>query len=250
MDLILARQTAAAGSNTSLQDRIRVAVEQEILSGAWPPGSAIDEKALAAQFKTSRTPVREALLVLATQGLVQIAPRSGIYVRKATPAELVATLEALSELESIVASLAARRATTEQCAELEAALAKTNACAEAQDRRGYERANATLHELIYRASGNPVLVEHVRSVRRTLAAYRQRSMDKPGRLKASDKEHHTIVQAIRDGDAAAAARAMHQHIDHGGDAMVQLVLAAQSADDTPAVHPAPPPAAKKRKTPK
>lgn len=249
MDLILARQ-GAADAGASLQDRIRHAVEHEILSGAWPPGSAIDEKALAAHFKTSRTPVREALLVLATQGLVQIAPRSGIYVRKATPAELVAALEALSELESIVASLAARRATSGHCKELESALAKASACADAQDRRGYERANAVLHEIIYRASGNPVLVEQVRSVRRTLAAYRQRSMDKPGRLKASDREHHAIVQAIRDGDAAAAARAMHQHIDLGGDAMVQLVLAAQQSGDSQATtHPAPqPPAARKRKT--
>lgn len=233
MDLILARQPATVPSGASLQDRIRVAVEEEILTGRRPPGSPIDEKALAAQFKASRTPVREALLVLAAQGLVQIAPRSGIYVRKATSAELVATLEALSELESVVASLAARRATTEHFKELDAALARTHACAQADDRRGYERANAVLHEVIYRASGNPVLVEHVRSVRRTLAAYRQRSMDKPGRLKASDKEHQVIVKAIREGDAAAAARAMHQHIDLGGDAMVQLVLAAQSTDSAP-----------------
>ncbi len=247
MDLILARQ-ATPGSSASLQDRIRVAVEHEILSGAWPPGSPIDEKALAAQFKASRTPVREALLVLAAQGLVTIAPRSGIYVRKATPAELVATLEALSELESVVASLAARRATAEQCRDLEAALAQASACAQAQDRRGYERANAALHELIYRASGNPVLVEHVRSVRRTLAAYRQRSMDKPGRLKASDKEHRAIVQAICDGDPDAAARAMHQHIDLGGDAMVQLVLAAQSSQPSPVAQPAPPPLRKRKAT--
>jgi DNA-binding GntR family transcriptional regulator len=246
MDLILARQSTAAPEGASLQDRIRVVLEEEILTGARPPGSAIDEKALAAQFKASRTPVREALLVLAAQGLVQIAPRAGIYVRKATPAELVATLEALSELESVLASLAARRASSQDCKELDAALAKATACAEAQDRRGYERANAVLHELIYRASGNPVLVEHVRGVRRTLAAYRQRSMDKPGRLKASDKEHHVIVKAIRDGDAEAASRAMHQHIDLGGDAMVQLVLAAQ-ANDSAASIPTPPPAAKKRK---
>ncbi|MBX3622028.1 MAG: GntR family transcriptional regulator [Rhizobacter sp.] len=238
MDSILARQ-GPAPTGGSLQNRIRAAVEEQILTGAWPPGSAIDEKALAAQFKASRTPVREALLVLATQGLVHIAPRSGIYVRKPTPAELVATLEALSELESVVASLAARRASRAHCEALDAALAKASACAQANDRAGYTRANAALHEVIYRASGNPVLVEQARSVRRTLAAYRQRSMDKPGRLKASDREHHAIVQAIREGDAAGAARAMHQHIDLGGDAMVQLVLAAQSTDAAPASAPGP-----------
>jgi hypothetical protein len=69
-------------------------------------------------------------------------------------------------------------------------------------------------------------------------------------MKASDKEHHAIVKAIRDGDAAAAARAMHQHIDLGGDAMVQLVLAAQTTAEVAPANPMPPPAAKKRKTPK
>lgn len=249
MDLILARVSAASPA-ASLQERIRMAIEEEILTGVRPPGSAIDEKSLATQFKASRTPVREALLVLATQGLVHIAPRSGIYVRKATPAELVATLEALSELEAIVASLAARRASGVDVKELDAALARASACAEAQDRRGYERANAVLHEVIYRASGNPVLVEQVHAVRRTLAAYRQRSMDKPGRLKASDREHHAIVEAIRRGDAAGAAREMHQHIDLGGDAMVQLVLAAQAHDAAVPAPSAPQPTAARKPPPK
>ncbi|MBI5256776.1 MAG: GntR family transcriptional regulator, partial [Burkholderiales bacterium] len=225
MDLTLARQP---GPGSSLQDRIRLAVEAEILSGARPPGSAIDERQLAQQFDASRTPVREALLVLAAQGLVHIAPRSGIYVRRATAAELVATLEALMELEAIVAGLAAKRASAAQCADLRQALAAASARADSDDLDGYAAANAVLHKAIYRASGNPVLVEQVRSVRRTLAAYRLRSTDKPGRLKASDAEHQRIVAAICAGDPAAAADAMRQHINLGGDAMVQLVAAAQA----------------------
>lgn len=224
MEFTLTRQ---AGPGSSLQDRIRLAVEAEILCGARPPGSAIDERQLAQQFDASRTPVREALLVLAAQGLVHIAPRSGIYVRRASTAELVATLEALLELEAVVAGLAARRASVAQCDELRQALAVASARAEAGDRKGYASANATLHAVIYRASGNPVLVEQVRAVRRTLAAYRQCSTDHPGRLKASDAEHHRIVAAICVGDASGAADAMRQHINLGGDAMVQLVAAAQ-----------------------
>lgn len=224
MEFTLTRQ---AGPGSSLQDRIRLAVEAEILCGARPPGSAIDERQLAQQFDTSRTPVREALLLLSAQGLVHIAPRSGIFVRRASTAELVATLEALLELEAVVAGLAARRASVAQCDELRQALAVASARAEAADRKGYAAANAALHAVIYRASGNPVLVEQVRAVRRTLAAYRQCSTDHPGRLKASDAEHRRIVAAICVGDAAGAADAMRQHINLGGDAMVQLVAAAQ-----------------------
>jgi len=228
----------------SLQDRIRLALEQEILTGARPPGSAIDEKLLAQQFDSSRTPVREALLLLAAQGLVHIAPRAGIFVRQAPIAELVATLEALVELEAVLARLAARRATPEQCQEMQQALAAASARAAVTDRAGYAAANAVLHEVIYRSSGNAVLVEHVRSVRKRLAAYRQRGFDKPGRLLASDREHQQIVAAICAGDDEGAAQAMRTHIHVGGEAMAALVLAAQAG----AAAPAAPPLAAARKT--
>ena len=137
---------SASAAPASLQDRIRIAVEREIVSGLRPPGSAIDERALALSFEASRTPVREALLVLATQGLVQIVPRAGIFVRRASAAELVATLEALAELETVLARLAARRAGNAQRQALQEALATASARAAAADRAGYEAANARLNE--------------------------------------------------------------------------------------------------------
>lgn len=212
----------------SLQDRIRLAVEREILSGERPPGSAIDDRELASRFQASRTPVREALLVLAAQGLVQIAPRSGIYVRRASVAELVATLEAVMELEAVLAGMAAQRAGKEQRMALEAALEAASACAQADDLSGYDKANMALHEAIYGASGNPVLVDTVRGLRRRLSVYRQRSTHHPGRLTASDAEHRAIVAAIMAGDAGEAAACMRLHINLGGEAMVRLVLAAQA----------------------
>lgn len=229
MDLMLTRNAGmAAPTASSLQERIRLALEREILSGTRPPGSAIDEKALALHFEASRTPVREALLLLAAQGLVQIEPRAGIHVRKASTAELVATLEALCELEAVLARLAARRATVAQRKALKAAQAAAHACAVANDRKGYAAANAVLHEAIYSASGNPVLVTQVRGVRKTLAAYRQRGFDQPGRLAVSDREHARVVQAINKGDDVAAAEAMREHIGVGGEAMVALVQAAEA----------------------
>ncbi len=213
---------------TSIQERIRIALEAEILSGARPPGSPIDEKALAASFNASRTPVREALMLLSAQGLVHIAPRSGIYVRRPSAAELAALLEALCELESTLARLAARRATPEMAAALTQALEAASRCAKANDRAGYAKANAALHDHIYNGSSNPVLVEQMRGVRKRLAAFRQRGFDQPGRLLASDQEHHRIVNAIRQGDAEAAATAMREHISVGGQALVALLLASNA----------------------
>lgn len=193
-----------------------------------PPGSAIDDKEVAKQFDASRTPVREALLMLSAQGLVDIAPRAGIYVHRPTAAELVATIEALTELEAVVAGLAARRATKELCDALSKAQAKGDACAVKNDRKGYEVANAELHGIIYAASGNFVLVNHIKGVRKMLAAYRKRGFDKPGRLAVSSREHAEIVDAIIAGNDAAAVVAMKKHIGVGGEAMVALVLAAEA----------------------
>ena len=213
---------------TSIQETIRTAIEAEILSGARPPGSAIDEKALAASFKASRTPVREALMLLAAQGLVHIAPRSGIYVRRPTAAELAALLEALGEIEATIARLAARRVTPQNSATLVKLLQTAACCAEANDRPGYAAANAVLHDHIYQGSSNPVLVEHVRGVRKRLAAFRQRGFDQPGRLQTSNQEHHRIVDAICQGDGEAAAAAMREHISVGGEALVALLLASNT----------------------
>lgn len=231
MDFILSRQRPRGAA--SLQDRIRLAVEEEIVSGVRPPGSAIDEKALAQAFEASRTPVREALLLLAGQGLVNIVPRAGIFVHKAGAAELVSTLEALCELEAALARLAAQRASVAECDAMKTAQRKTGQLADANDPDGYQSANAGLHELIYNASGNPVLVEQVRRIRRKLAAYRSRGFDRPGRLAVSAREHALIVSAICDGDVAAAGDAMRAHINAGGEAMAALVLTAESS---PAPH--------------
>ncbi|HEX3142241.1 MAG TPA: GntR family transcriptional regulator [Rhizobacter sp.] len=213
---------------TSIQERIRTAIEAEILSGARPPGSPIDEKALATSFHASRTPVREALMLLSAQGLVHIAPRSGIYVRRPTAGELAALLEALCEIEATLARLAARRVTPEVAAALAQALEATARRAAASDRKGYAAANSVLHEHIYAGSSNPVLVDHARGVRKRLAAFRLRGFDQPGRLQASDREHRRIVDAICRGDGEAAAAAMREHISLGGEALVALLLASET----------------------
>lgn len=188
------------------------------------PGMAIDEKAVAANFNTSRTPVREALLLLSVHGLVDIVPRTGIYVHKLSAGELVAMMEALGELEAVLARLAALRIGSAQRGELLLALGATADRAAAQDAAGYQQANAVLHEVIYRSSGNQFIVEQAKTVRRRISAYRGRLFERPERLTTSQAEHKKVVSFILSGQADGAAEAMREHISVGGSVFADLVL--------------------------
>ncbi len=216
-------------ATSSLQERIRQSLEDELRSGAMRPGDAIDEPALCERFGASRTPVREALLLLVAKGLVEIVPRSGIYVRRLDARELVAMMEGLAELEGVLARLAATRIHAQLRERLQAALAHTAACAQAQDAEGYVQANMQLHELIYEASGNDFIVEQTRLLRLRITPYRGRMFEKPGRLARSQQEHATVVAAICAGQAEVAAEAMRQHICAGGSAFTDMVLGAPAS---------------------
>jgi DNA-binding GntR family transcriptional regulator len=209
---------------TSLTERIRVAVEDDIVGGRLAPGETIDDMALAAAFGVSRTPVREALLLLSAQGLVDIVPRAAVRVRRPSAAELVALLEALAELEAVCARLAAQRMSASDRETLQKLHDRAAARAAAGDRTGYERANAGFHEAIYRGCGNPVVLEHLQATRKRLAAFRRRVMDQPGRLLAASCEHGLIVDAVLQGEADAAGQAMREHILRKGHAVADLVL--------------------------
>lgn len=208
----------------NLQTQIRNQIEGDIAAGVMQPGELIEEKKYAEAFNTSRTPIREALIVLSERGLVDIVPRTGIYVRKLRASELISMMEALGELEGVLARLAARRIGSLQRAGLLKALESTANEAQAGEINGYQVANASLHELIYHASGNAFIVEQARAVRLRIAAYRSRMFEKPGRLTASQREHERIVYAILAGDANEAAEAMRDHISAGGRVFADLIL--------------------------
>ncbi|MDF3837441.1 GntR family transcriptional regulator [Cupriavidus basilensis] len=214
----------------SLQDRIREAIEEEIHAGKLKPGSQLDERALAEQFDSSRTPVREALLMLAAQGLVTIAPRAGIFVHQATMAELVAMFETLAEMEGVVARLATQRIGAAGRAALVSAFEQGRAYVEAADMPGYVEANRAFHDVLYHATANPYLADQIRMLRRRLAIYgRHRGLINPARMPGSFHEHGLIVAAVLEGNADAAASEMRAHISAGGKAVADLVLMAQDA---------------------
>lgn len=215
---------AITDAGTPQPERIRAALLQAIEGGELLPGDAVDEKELADRFGVSRTPVREALLFLAAQHLVRIVPRSGIHVHAPAPSELVSMLEALSELEAVVARLCALRMSPDQRQHLKQQADATRQAAEQGERHAYEAANERFHNALYQGCGNDIVVEQVRQLRLRLAAFRRKVRDQPGRLKSAAAEHDEVVAGIVGNDAEQAAQAMREHIIAKGRAFADMLL--------------------------
>lgn len=217
------KTTTSAPANTP--ERIRALIERDIADGILPPGLPIDEKMLAARFGVSRTPIREALLMLTARKLVVSVPRAGNFVYKPDLAELIALLEYLGELEGAAARLSAQRMSAAQRQELLSIHQQAAAFAQQNDRPSYEKANQDLHRLIYAGGGNVIVRDAIYETQLRLANFRRNVFDQPGRLQVSCGEHDHIVKAICAGNGEAAGQAMRDHILGKGKAFADLALA-------------------------
>ena len=194
---------------------IRSVLQDEIETGALPPGSPLDERALAARFAVSRTPVREALQQLAARDLVRIAPRAGVTVSRLSIAKLRGMLEVISELEALAAKLAARRVDAELVRRLDEAIAHCERAATRGAAAEYALANSVFHEAIYAGSRNAYLAEQIRQARRMIQRYRLRDFQSKPRIERSLREHREIARAIQAGDEARASQATLAHLPAG-----------------------------------
>ena len=129
-------------------DKIRIAIENDIREGALLPGESIDEAELASLFQVSRTPVREALIQLLSQGLLTSLSRGGMIVAKMNLQQLLSLWELLAELEGITVRLACQRISREELVVLVQHHEQSRAAAEADDVAGWQECNLRFHELI------------------------------------------------------------------------------------------------------
>ena len=210
-------------ASESLSDTVRAEMERELVAGHLAPGTVLDERSLAERFGVSRTPVREAVLHLAAQGLLNVIPRVGVVVPKLGIRELLELLEMLAEMEGVCASFAAKRMTVVQRAEFRAALKACRQAAGNGDPKRYAAANKKFHEIIYAAAHNEWAVRQVRALRLRCAAYQRSRFDLAGRLDKSLGEHERIVAAIEAGEAERSRLAMQEHISIGGQDFADLV---------------------------
>lgn len=187
------------------------------------PGERLDETRLAERHGTSRTPVREALRLLAAEGLVKIRAHRGAVVARLSIAELVEMFEIMAVYEGFCARLAAQRATAEELGQIMEAHELCRQRCEANDYDGYCVANAHFHEALYHASHNSVLIRQTISTRNRLGAYRRFQLRRNNRLKDSFREHEAVVAAIKAGRAEEADQIMREHITIQGAHITSLI---------------------------
>lgn len=185
--------------------------------GVYAPGQRLTETVLAADLGVSRTPVREAIGRLLTDGLVVPAAK-GVAVAALNPDEARHLFVLRTELEALAAELAAGRQAQGRLAPaevdaLDRAVDKVEAAVRAHDPRASAQANLALHRAIGAAAGNPFLEETLHRVWDRIAVTTVANLDNPHWADAITDQHRAIVAAIRAGDPAAARRTAKSHIE-------------------------------------
>jgi len=210
------------GGGKTIADRVRRALEREIIAGELPPGAKLDEDTLAARHGASRTPVREALQHLASTGLIELRAHAGAFVATPSIVELAEMLETMAFLESACATLAARRHTADDRGLLVAA---HEACAKAardDDPAAFYATNSHFHHCVYAAAHNRFLCAQTTQLGSRLEAYRREATFHPGLMSLTMAEHEQILQAILNMDDAAAGTHMRGHLDTLRDDIVSM----------------------------
>ena len=200
----------------ALYQEVAELLRERIFSNTLPPGSWIDEMALAEEYGISRTPLREAIKVLATEGLVTMKVRRGAYVTEVNAKDQADVYHLLSLLESDAAGVVAQRATPAQFADLQAIHADLEAaCA---DTEAFFAVNERFHMRLLEIADNRWRDQLCADLRKVMKLNRHNSLLKTGRIAESLAEHQSLMQALLARDSALAAQRMREHFANGLEA--------------------------------
>ena len=204
---------AGRGRTNTVANLIYRSLRDEIVSMARKPGSPVSEKEIALAHRVSRTPVREALLRLAGEQLVEIFPQSGTFVARIPVGALPEAILVRKALEETTALLAAERASRDQIAELHKTIERQRRMQAKSDRARFHEADEAFHAAIADAAGHPGIWHLVREVKMQVDRYRRLTLPLPGRMSRVLQEHGAIVAAIEAHDPKRAAASMSKHLD-------------------------------------
>jgi DNA-binding GntR family transcriptional regulator len=189
------------------------ALREEIVWLKRKPGEPIVEKSIAVERNVSRTPVREALLRLAAEGLVDTVSKSGTFVARIPLRALPEAIVVRKALEQVTARSAAMLARQSEVTGLRAILERQREADAAGDRTSFHSADEAFHAAIATAARYPGIWSLVQDVKTQIDRYRLLTLPQAGRMARVIKEHAAIVAAIEDHDADRAAAAMEGHLD-------------------------------------
>lgn len=212
-----------------LHDAVVEHLRNFIVEGVLPPGTKLNERELCDTLGISRTPLREALKVLAAEGLVDITPNRGASVFRMSEAEIREMFELMSGLEAFSGLLAAERITPEELAELKALHYTMLAHHAQRNLPGYYAVNHEIHDRINVAARNNALRQIYITTNRRLQALRFRSNLQPAKWDKAVQEHNSMIEALEARDGERLAAILRGHLMKKRDAVLQMVASESDA---------------------
>ena len=218
----------------ALHDQVAHRLRQMLVENRIAPGAKLNERELSAVLNVSRTPLREAIKMLAAEGLVELLPNRGAIAVELSEADVLNTFEVMAGLEAQSGALAAERITDAELAEIKAMHYEMLAAWTRRDLPAYYRLNAAIHRAINAAAKNPVLVATYNQVNARLQALRFRSNQDEDKWRAAVKEHEQMVAALSARDPEAMRAVMATHLTHKLETVISQLRAASQNAQAPA----------------
>ena len=212
-------------ARVALHDQVVARLRTMLIEGRIAPGAKLNERELCALLRVSRTPLREAIKLLASEGMVDLLPNRGAVAVKLTEADILNTFEVLAGLEALSGELAAERMSEAELVEVRAMHFEMLASFTRRDLSNYYRLNALIHAAINRAAGNPVLTGTYQSINARVQSLRFRTNQNEAKWSRAMQEHEVMIQALQSRDGAAMRQVMVKHLLNKRDTIIDLLRA-------------------------
>jgi DNA-binding GntR family transcriptional regulator len=211
----------------TLHDEVVSRLRAMLVDGRIAPGAKLNERELCERLRVSRTPVREAIKLLAAEGLVDLLPNRGAVAVKLDETDVVHIFEVLADLEGMSGELAARRISDAELGEIKALHYDMLACFARRDLSGYYRINALIHAAINSAARNPLLTKIYRECNARAQSLRFRTNQNEAKWALAVKEHEQMILALEAHDAARLRAIMVEHLLRKRDTVLELMRAGE-----------------------
>jgi DNA-binding GntR family transcriptional regulator len=213
-----------------LHRQVMARLRQLIVEGTIAPGAKLNERALAEQLAVSRTPLREAIRMLAVEGLVELLPHRGAVAAQLSTRDIADTFEVIAGLEGQSGELAAERIGDAELNEIRALHYEMRAAHARRDLPTYYGLNAAIHDHINAAARNPVLTDIYRTVNARLQALRFRSNFDEDKWARAVGEHERMVELLAARDGAGLRQLLVAHIEHKRDAVLDQLARSHDSE--------------------
>ena len=207
------RLRVVIGRPVSIREKVYAAIRNDILNGRITPGDRMVETRLAAQIKTSRTPVREALHMLEREGLIEAIPRVGYRVKSLKWDEVEEICEIRRVNETLAARWAMKRITPKELQAMEENLGLSEAEIRQGNPKAFVELDAEFHEILARASGSERLFELCQMLRRHMLRYRIESIFREENVVRAISGHRRIYECIKRNDKENIDQAVRDHLE-------------------------------------